>query len=464
MLLGGLRRAFTSISLLLAIAPCGAGSDIWAELRADQPARLNELLAENPVISGSLVPGYDHGAIEWDLQINDPAIEEITLRWSGLPADAYLSVDTQPMEGAEIPISNRRSIITGVPQTQHPQSPIQAVVEVTAADLRTDRMGQIVNEAVTILQKAGGVVVNRWTLNYEIVEADTSLGSKAFSVAPASGETTSDVVVLNDPQSVVLIKDGRDGRCAYREPILAAEQARVTSTSTSVCQPEVAVFSKLHRAELHEILPRPPAQGSVHIQLSAPVPVAVHIWLLHRSAYVQARAAVCAARNIYARNRVGIDLQPVFHHLYADRQWERARTLIGATCEAGEAALDTLRALGWYEPGQLNAYFTRGSNSVRCNKDWNMMYVEDRADWDTLAHEIGHALALPQERSGDRNNLMYATSHDTCRDGLTLRQVYQMNFDKLSRINANDYGHGRAERNCTDACPPTDLRWPAESK
>lgn len=229
-----------------------------------------------------------------------------------------------------------------------------------------------------------------------------------------------------------------------------------------------------------------------------PTGIGLSFWLVatpERMVEVESTAVANAldAMGIYNRFGTGLTLQFRTPGSQSDRgdfhrvSGEAEQKKIGTTCYGSDAIVkeDGRRV---YDAGRINMYFVplyfSGHDGLDCwrqgHRDIIFISYDFGGSAAKLAHELGHALGLmrPQDAWGHVNdlagfpgkysNLMYGGVQDV--GGITLGQIYRLNFDSTAWMHRAGKAEGRMYRTCQDdaflsaPCPPLALstpgRWP----
>lgn len=317
---------------------------------------------------------------------------------------------------------------------------------------------------------------------------------------PCTGATTHRVTVPSGWRgSVAVIFDGwKDGSC--RDDVVCTGRPDIylgdidRSKSNECPSQEFVALAPSHPAESG---PWPP---EVPLFQRQPETVDVAFWLVASEGRQMVEVESTAVANaldavlLYNNFATGVNLrfQPPsgtgshgsFHHVVPGSAEARR---IGASCyRADEMASAT--DVRVYESNALNVYYISLYGSAQAGIDcWEhghreIMYISYKLGGSLakLPHEIGHALGLVRPRRwwghtdgvpgfpGGETNLMNSGVTDV--GGITLGQVYRLNFDSAAWFNRLGQVSGRLFRTCQEdptlaaPCPKLALstpgRWP----
>jgi hypothetical protein len=263
------------------------------------------------------------------------------------------------------------------------------------------------------------------------------------------------------------------------------------------CNSEIAVFAAGNAMAL-SFPGWSNADGDIHtITMKPIIDVPVSVWVADAAAEAQAPLDLANATWIYAQNKVGVQFVATFNNVYDN---PNAVATIGKSCDS----IGWIRMSAWYTPRTLNVYYVKTitlpaelasqrpddqkTPGLTCDRfgdgsikgDANIIFISQRGNLATVAHEIGHAFGLrPGPEGGhtndsnnkflegfDSNNLMAGGGPPT-RSHLSLGQAFRMNTQAdewggtMLIANGLRPGPGRACRPLTtsDMCPPLALDW-----
>lgn len=225
-----------------------------------------------------------------------------------------------------------------------------------------------------------------------------------------------------------------------------------------------------------------------------PASVGLSFWLVaaaERMVEVESTAVANAldAMEIYNRFGTGLTLQFQVPRSQSDRgdfhgvSGEEDQEKIGTTCYGSDAIV---KADGRpvYDAGRINVYYVplyfSGHDGLDCWRQGHPEIVFISYDFGgsaaKLAHELGHGLGLVRPQGawghvndlagfpGKQSNLMYGGVADV--GGVTLGQIYRLNFDATAWMHRTGETEGRLYQTCQDdaflnaPCPPLALSTP----
>jgi len=220
----------------------------------------------------------------------------------------------------------------------------------------------------------------------------------------------------------------------------------------------------------------------------APAPVNVTLWGIDQDAWADHEDQIETATRVFANVGSGITLDITI----SDRGLESSTNQSEYYCNQSSA--NAVRGLSGYDPKSINVYYVAsiwGSyQAITCPNPndaggaWNIIFIQQFATPNALAHELGHALGLnrtatfgeKEMRTGDideldigrafgDNNLM--NYQNLAPTSLTIGQIYRMHFDVRSWLNEGKPAVAAGyPRQCQDSpvaggeCPPLALSAP----
>jgi hypothetical protein len=241
-------------------------------------------------------------------------------------------------------------------------------------------------------------------------------------------------------------------------------------SSDPTCQSELVIFQRGRAAQLMFPVRTWTAQRDrLRVSSTSPRVLRLALWIVNSrpdEIRLLVSRQVSRARELFLK--CGISVQSVSEH----RHQNGSPLLSTSGCDAA----DRLKRDVGFDAGRLNVYYLTENGQYRgawCGqgdqRHSDILLIYKSAAETTLAHEIGHALALGHPPFLD-NNLM---ADYGSREHLTVGQCFRCNFDERSLLNVNQ-SRSATNRRCEseldtaaerDAnfpeCPPIDLDSPA---
>jgi len=220
----------------------------------------------------------------------------------------------------------------------------------------------------------------------------------------------------------------------------------------------------------------------------APALVKVHLWEIDEGAWADHESQTLTAKAVFEKVGSGITLEITL----SPRQPVDPTDQPNYYCNQSSA--DAVRVLPGYDAERINVYYVASiwgpyegltcQNPNDAGGAWDILFIQNGATPNVLAHELGHALGLnrtatfgvTEMRTGDSdeldmgrafgdNNLM--NYHKLDPTSLTIGQIYRMHFDVRSWLHKGKAAvAGGYPRQCQDSpvaegdCPPLALSAP----
>ena len=292
-----------------------------------------------------------------------------------------------------------------------------------------------------------------------------------LTLTASSGKDVVDLTAMQGTDSATLVLNGRRTECMPYEVVHGSPTALVDNfLEARGCASEVAVFSKTNAMGLVDTVDKWSDEPGDVVSVPMRNPYAVSLNILIMSGDVMSESAavrqseaiadVTTASQLFNDNLCGITFS--VQVIQDERRGDFTPDLLTAGCNGN---VERFRAVDPERTGQrgLNVFYydgVYGTQGQACSDGTSaVILISKWSGGETLAHELGHALALGHTNEipdMPLDDLMMSPSSFPAT--LTVGQCFRTNVDTDSVLNTLPV-RTEPSRLCTDSnCPPLSIQ------
>jgi hypothetical protein len=411
--------------------------------------------------------GCPDAAIDWHIRVSGEPIESTLLQFENLSPEAKRKLRIKGRarwEGSALRVWPGETVVSGfshdpraVPTIATPRlfgnRESLKRLQQTAEREEAKRAGTAEQRATPDDARPLGrmeVSIEQMMGKYPVSEARVAYNVKACPRRPINTDHIS-VNFNNNRDNTVVLLDARDGNgCFSDRPYRGSEIVSLGDIrSNGGCRSEVAVFSDdnamlfIPQVNSWTDLGLDNLTADLKPLLHAPVSVWIATNVSGRPE--GAEWEIATANMLYNNNNAGIAFDATYHFVADNADAVKA---ISTPSSSKCPDLSRIRNSGFYTLNQLNVYYVDWADTgINCFAngvgDPNITFIGLGANFESLAHEFGHAFSLDHTNfatvsAGFTNvNVMWPFVARVARTHISEGQAFRMNMNGTSALNRN---------------------------